>query len=287
MRIDLFKNTALRTTMVAAGALALTALVYSCSDQPTEGSTKAYNPLALITGGSPEVSFNNLDGSDVEGVAKVYRGKLNDDGTTFQDQTLTSLWGAFGTLAGGPASMTYCRAGGIDVPQDAGSTTRSNMAQQPRILEGTDVRWETKWPDGVTFDANVQLPFVPEITNILPYANVSASQNLTISTGTTVAGGEVMVTISYDPQRTSDKGLTNPPVSITDVPQPVLTYFDTQEDDGTLTVPTAELVRLVKNKVYILSVQRFRYVARSSSLATRKVGLSAISEYTTPFILVP
>lgn len=284
MRIDRFKRAARDMTLLAAGALTLASLISSCSDQPTEGSTKAYNPLALITGGAAEISFNNLDAADVQGLTKVYRGVLNDDGVTVADQTYTSLWGVFGSDAG-PVHVNYCRAAGVEVPEETGGHTRINMAPQAAIVEGADVRWETQWPDGVSLTGSVQLPFVPTVTNVAPYQNVSAGRDLTITTANSVAGGEAVITIFYDPVRTKAKGLDNPPLTINDVPKPRLTWVETTEDDGTLTIPAAELGKLVKNKVYLLTIQRFRYVVRPSSLDSRKVGLGAISEYTTPIII--
>lgn len=285
MSIHLFKHASRRATMVATGALAVTMLVSSCSDQPTEGGSASYNnPLALITGGATEVSLSNLDPTQVEGVAKVYLGKLNDDDVNYQDQTSTSLWAGFG-LETGPVNVAYCRAEGNDVPEDAGSTIRSDGSYHTNITEGSDVRWETQWPDGVILDGKVQVPRIPEITNIAPYADVTASAGMTINTSNSVAGGEAIVTILYDDQRTRDKGLDLPAFSITDVPQPVVTYHDTQEDDGTLSISGEDLNALVKNKVYLLSVQRFRYVVRPTSLDGREVGIAAITEYTVPFTL--
>jgi len=270
--------------MVGTAALAVTMFISSCADQPTQGNSKANNPFALIAHGGADISFNNLDASDVSGLAKVYRGTLHDDGT-YADQTLTSLWAAFGT-DNGPDHLAYCRAGGNDVPEEANSTVRMDFAAHPNIVEGSNVRWEAQWTDGTTLDDNVELPLVPNVTNIRPYASISAGQDLNITTATSVSGGEAIVTIFYDPQRTADKHLSDPPVSIDAVPEPVVSYMDTQDDDGTLTVPTAELNRLVHNKVYILTVQRFRYVVRPTSRDDRKVGIGAISEYTVPITLV-
>jgi hypothetical protein len=269
--------------MVATAALALSMLSSSCSDQPTQETKKVNNPFALIANGGSEISFNNLDGTEVYGLAKVYRGQLHDDGT-YADQTLTSLWAAFGTDAG-PDHLQYCRAGGIDVPEDGSSTIRMDFNQHATITPGADVRWETEFSDNVTFDGSVQLPLVPTITNIAPYQTISSAGDMRITTANSVTGGEAVVTIYYDPQRTADKGLSDPPVSIDDVPEPVTTYMDTQEDDGNLTVPATELGNLVKGKVYMLTVQRFRYVVRPTSRDDRSVGLGAISEYTTPIII--
>jgi len=286
MRIHFLKHAARGMTLLTTGALTLATLVSSCSDQPTEGSTKAFSPLALISGGAAEISFNNLDAYEVDGLTKVSRTELNDDGITFQDQDLTSLWGVFGSAAG-PVHVNYCRAAGVDVKEESGGHVRMNLGPQPGIVPGADVRWETQWPDGITFTGGVQLPLIPRITSHAPYTQVSAARDLTITTNTTVPGGEAVITLFYDPLRTKSKGLDNPPVSITDVPAPRLTWVETTEDDGTLTVPASELAKLVKNKVYLLTVQRFRYVVRPSSLDTRKVGLGAISESVVPIIIAP
>lgn len=286
MSIHLFKHAAHRVALLASGALAMTMLVSSCSDTPTDGSTTAHNPLALITGGAAEVSFNNLDGYDVDGFAKVSRSELNDDGVDFNDHTFTSLWGIF-SLNGAPAHVNYLRAAGNDVAEDAGSHVRSDMRNYANIVDGADVRFETQWADGVTFDGSVRLPAVPRVTNINPYDAVSAGRDLTITTGTSVAGGEAVVTLFYDELRSKNKGLSLPAVDILATPAPVVTYLDTQNDDGTLTIPAAELSKLVTGKVYMLTVQRFRYVPRESSLATRKVGLVALSEQSIPIVLNP
>jgi len=287
MTIHLFKHAARRVAFIASGAMALAMLVSSCSEQPTtNGETKAYNPLALITGGAPDISFNNLDPYNVDGYTKVTRSKLNDDGVDFADYTFTSLWGIFSDGTG-PAHVNYLRAEGNNVAEDAGSHVRSDMKHHTNIVEGANVRWETQWPDGVTFDGTVQLPLVPEVTNLNPYDNVHASTDLTILTGASVAGGEVVVTLFHDELRSKNKGLALPAINVLTTPPPVISYMDTQEDDGTLKIPSVELNKLVKDKVYMLNIQRFRYVVRPSSLGSRKVGLVAFGEYTMPLTLRP
>jgi len=277
------------------GALLMVALLpvllfSACNPDKPVGNPGTSNPLFLIANGSPGRSYLTLDYSTVRGYLKVSAARGLDSrwGGNVDE---TSLMAVCGDANGNPVQILQAKANGVSLSQKGESNNVFvEDAPQQAIIAGQEVAWDVILPGAgvadpsITFNGSIALPGFPTITNLTDYASYSKSQPLTISW---LAGpdpnAEATISIAVDPVVTGEEG--GDVSALSRAAHPTLVYTETTNDNGSFTVPVAEISRFPNNVYVRVTVSTFNYQTRARSDG-QLYGLIANTQYSVPIKLL-
>lgn len=271
----------MRRVQVFALLLALAGFLAACDDGVSSGDTAGpgFDYFGVFRKGTLALALDNVDTSVIHGIAIASLASQRD--STYGDYSGVTFEAVAGDT-NGPKPFITAQANGYSLTKTArGFAWVANTAAG--ASPSSSVSWNLTTNDSVSLtSASLSTPARPTITGPYQYQQVSKSTGLTITTSSSVSGGDAFVEIWYDDWRTKrTPGLDTTAITT----QNIGTRLEVVPDDGSLAISSATISALPTNRVYWAKVSRFRYETRSRSNST-KVGVLAIVSDAVPFVLV-
>ncbi len=158
-------------------------------------------------------------------------------------------------------------------------------AYESDIPAGSVLRWDARMTRGVSFQDSIPVPAYPEITNMAEYDRISASAGILARTASSPGTGRLYLRIRYDAYRNRAAGGDTADVYRMN-PRPPLNAEWYAADDGVVAISPQLLDSLPKNRVYVLTVMRYNYLAHPNS-DNGRTGMLAVASYELPVFLKP
>lgn len=260
-------------------------LLASCGDgplsSPEEPTLRWVEILSVL---NAPVPLREIDSATLHGYLQVVNHRLADS-LLLGPETSISL-AAFLDDDYGVVRGEGVKANGV-VLKRANSNELGffGYAYQSDIPAGSVLQWDVRMTRDITFRDSIVVPAHPEITNIAQYDRIRQGEDLVLNIAPPSGSGMLHVRVRYDDARNRVAGGDTAKILLMNPLPPLSTEFQTP-DDGQIEIPAAALDSLPKNRVYLLTVMRYRYQARPNSAGAR-TGMLAVASYELPIFLKP